>query len=59
MKELRKQHRAAIALLKTLGLTYIRLEPDKEGKFRFLAWSTPLIDGNGSPRPRKEGVIKV
>jgi len=55
----KKQHLLAIELLKELGLTHVRLERKKDGSYGYVAWNTPLIDGNGSPRVVKRGKVRV
>ena len=53
----KKQHNLAVSLLKKLRLDYVRLEPQRNGRYRYFAWSVPLVDGNGSPRISRRGVI--
>jgi hypothetical protein len=55
----RKRHLLAIELLEKLGLTHIRLERKKTGSYDYVAWNTPLVDGNGSPRVVKRGKVRV
>jgi hypothetical protein len=57
VKEPKKQHNLGVTLLKELGLDYVRLEPQHNGQFRYLAWNVPLLDGNGSPLILRQGVI--
>jgi hypothetical protein len=54
----KEQHQLAITLLDRLGLQYIRLKPRKGGSFEYVAWSAPLVDGNGSPRVSRRGVVR-
>lgn len=37
----KKQHLLGIELLEKLGVSYLRLEPDSNGKFRYVGWTTP------------------
>lgn len=53
----RAQHELAVHLLKNLGLDHIRLIPTKDGHYRYVAWTTPLVDGNGSPKVRRRGTV--
>jgi hypothetical protein len=55
--DLKKQHRAAIRLLKRLGLTTIRLERDN-GSYRYRAWGMPKYRGNRSAAA-KSGKVKA
>ena len=57
MNQSKEQHNLGVSLLKELGLDYVRLEPQANGRYRYHAWSVPLVDGNGSPRIRRRGVI--
>jgi len=54
----KKQHNLAVNLLKELGLDYVRLERQANGRYKYLAWSVPLVDHNGSPRTCRRGVIQ-
>jgi hypothetical protein len=56
---LKLQHRAAIRLLKQLGVDNIRLERQTDGRYRFIAWNLPLRDGNGSMKKPKRGIVRV
>jgi hypothetical protein len=53
-----QQHRLGVQLLQELGLTYVRLEPGNAARYRYVAWNTPLIDTNGSPRIIKRGWLE-
>jgi hypothetical protein len=53
-----KSHKAAVRLLKRLGLSTIRLERE-DGHYRYVAWSVPLVDGNGSPKISKRGKVQA
>ena len=53
-----QQHLLAIQLLERLGVSYLRLEPGPDGKYRYVGWTTPLTAGNGSPPKTKRGRIK-
>jgi hypothetical protein len=46
MEQLEKQHRLAIGLLGILDLSEIWLERQSDSSFSFVAWNTPLVDGN-------------
>jgi len=59
VNQIKKQHHLAVGLLKVLDLTQIRLECQKDGSFTFVAWNTPLIDGNGTPRTTRRGELRV
>jgi hypothetical protein len=59
MKQIQKQHHLAVGLLEVLGLTQVRLERQKDGSFTFVAWNTPLVDGNGTPKRTRPGEIRV
>jgi hypothetical protein len=54
----KKQHNLGISLLKELGLDYVRLEPQGSGRFRYLAWSVPLVDNNGRLPIARQGVVR-
>jgi hypothetical protein len=58
MNKSKKQHQLAVSLLKELGLDYVRLEPQRNGRYRYHAWNVPLVDGNGSPRISRRGMIR-
>jgi hypothetical protein len=58
VNQAKKQHQLAVSLLKTLGLDYVRLEPGRNGHYRYHAWNAPLVDGNGSPRVSRQGAIR-
>jgi hypothetical protein len=51
-----KNHRAAVRLLRRLGLSTIRLEREN-GSYKYVGWYTPMVDGNGSPRITKRGKV--
>jgi hypothetical protein len=55
----KKRHILAVSLLKELGLDYVRLEPQTGGRYKYLAWSVPLVEHNGSPRICRQGVLRV
>jgi hypothetical protein len=57
VNQAKKQHKLAIRLLQKLGLDNIRLERQRDGRYRYHAWNVPLADGNGSPRIIRQGVI--
>ena len=57
MNQSKKQHNLGVSLLRKLRLDYIRLEPQGDGRYRYLAWNVPLVDGNGSPPILRQGVI--
>jgi hypothetical protein len=59
MNQTKEQHLLAVELLKELGLSHIRLQRRKDGSFRYLAWSTPLIDHNGSSKVTRRGIVRV
>jgi hypothetical protein len=44
----RKQQILAVSLLKELGLDYVRLEPECDGHYRYLAWNAPKLQSNFS-----------
>jgi hypothetical protein len=44
-----------VSLLQELGLDYIRLERQRDGHYRYLGWTTPLADNNGSPEKPNGG----
>ena len=54
----KKHYQPAFDLLKDLGLDYIRLEQQRDGHYRYHAWSVPLVSGNGSPGISKRGKIR-
>ena len=56
MNQTEKQHLLGIELLDELGLTNVRLERRRDGSFKYHAWTTPLVDGNGSPKITKRGI---
>ena len=58
MNQAKKQHKLAIRLLKELGLNNIRLEPQAHGRYRYHAWSVPVVDGYGSPRISRRGLVQ-
>ena len=58
MARTKQQHTLGVELLEELGLTYVRLEPGSAGHYRYVAWNTLFIDGNGSPRIVKRGKVK-
>jgi len=53
-----ENHKAAVRLLKRLGLSTIRLEREN-GSYKYVAWHTPLVDGNGSPKISKRGKVRA
>ena len=55
----KQQHKLGIELLKELGLTNVKLELESDGHYRYVAWHTPLIEGNGSPRVVKRGRLRA
>ena len=57
--EIVKSHKAAVRLLKRLGLSTIRLERREDGSYKYVGWHTPLVDGNGSPRITKCGEVQM
>ena len=59
MNQIQKQHHLAVGLLEVLDLTQIRLKQEKDGSFTFVAWNTPLIDGNGISRKSRRGEVRV
>jgi hypothetical protein len=44
--------------MKKLGLTLLKLEPEKTG-YRYSGWITPDVFGNGSPPLKREGKVRV
>jgi hypothetical protein len=52
--KLRTRHKIAVALLQRLGLTYVRIEPDSDGRYCYVAWNAPMI-GNGCLPVSKRG----
>jgi hypothetical protein len=48
-----------IDFLEELGLTHVRLERRRDGSFKYLAWTTPSVDGNGSPKITKHGIART
>jgi hypothetical protein len=55
----KQQHKLGVKLLEQLGLDYIRLEPGRDGRYRYVAWSVAPIAGNGSPRVVKRGRLRA
>jgi hypothetical protein len=53
MEELEKQHLAAVRLLKELQMDYIRLEHECGRIFRYVAWTVPRIELNGSKKSQR------
>jgi hypothetical protein len=58
LNQSKKQHKLAVSLLKELRLDYVRLEPQGNGRYQYLAWNTPVVDGNGGPRISRRGVVR-
>ena len=58
MNQTKEQHHLGVLLLKELGLDYVHLEPQRKGHYRYLAWNVIVVDGNGSPRVSRRGVIR-
>jgi hypothetical protein len=58
-KQLTVQHKLAIEILQKFGHNYCRLVPRGKDRFHALAWSVPLVDGNGSARISKRGKVQA
>jgi hypothetical protein len=58
-KQLKVQHKLAIEILQKYGHDYCRLEPRGAGGYRCLAWSVPLIEGNGLAGVSKRGTVRT
>jgi hypothetical protein len=56
---LKKQHQLGVNLLKELDLTHVRLKRRKDGSFAYFGWTTPLVDGNGTPKVLRRGTVRV
>jgi len=59
VSQAKKQHQLAVSLLKELGLDYVRLERERNGRYRYHGWTVPLVDSNGSPRISRRGVVRT
>ena len=53
----KEQHLLGINLLEELGLNDVRLEPQRDGRYRYVAWTVPLVEGNGRLRLSRQGII--
>jgi hypothetical protein len=54
----REQHLLAIELLERLGVDHLRLEPGRDGKYRYVGWTVPWPVGNGAPPKLKRGRVR-
>ena len=55
--KLRTRHKVAVALLKRLGLAYVRLEPaGGESQYSYIVWNAPRTR-NGCPPILKRGKV--
>ncbi|MBV8227220.1 MAG: hypothetical protein JO232_18735 [Verrucomicrobia bacterium] len=53
MNQTQKQHAVAIDLLQKLDLDNITLEHQRDGHYIYRAWSSPIVEHNGSPRTKR------
>lgn len=58
-KQLKVQHRLGVQILQKFRHNYCRLIPQGKDRYRALAWSVPLAQGNGSGRTSKRGTVQV
>jgi hypothetical protein len=59
VSQAKKQHKLAISLLKELGMDYIQLKRQGNGHYHYYGWTTPLVDGNGTPKISRCGTVRL
>jgi hypothetical protein len=59
VNQTQKQHAVAIDLLKRLGLDNIKLEHQRDGRYSYRAWNTPIVEHNGSPPSARAMLIEL
>jgi hypothetical protein len=59
VNETKSQHVLGVAILKVLGLDFIRIKLEADGSYSFKAWSVPPVKHNGSSKVIRRGTVAV